>query len=147
MERTGYSQSKVVTDCPKGGDRTLRVELTPEVAKSVDGPGPLIGHSTLEPPDHRPLFRGLGFASLGLAAGSLAGLAVSASYHQMPSCDGRCSTRYDATTPIALTAVGTAAFSIAAGVLLWKGFQSPKRAPQIAPLAGGVWGFQVSSNF
>jgi len=153
VEQIGFASSKVITDCPKGGESSLRLDLAPQST----GPAPPAirdGHPPLvvgpnPATDRRPLFRALGFTGLGLAAASVAGLAAAGYYHGRPSCDAtRCPYHYDETPALALTAVGVAAFSTAAAVLLWKGYQSPKRMTWVAPAVGGDrWTVQVGGSF
>lgn len=141
VEQRGYAPSQTVIECPRDGSIPIRAKLAPapqvEIAPS---PGP-------QPPPHtvdrRPLYRRLGFVSVGLAAGSLVGLGVAAGFHNQPSsgCEaGRCTYRYNETPALVLTAVGAAAFGVAAVVLLVKGYAAParQRTTWIAPTTNGV---------
>ncbi len=111
-------------DCPAGSARTVRLG------------------ATAAPPPARSRARawklGLGGVAAALALGSLASLATAAAYHHRDACDGggRCAWRYDATTGIAVGAVGVAVFGGAAAAL----FATARREPAltIAPAPGGV---------
>jgi PEGA domain len=151
VELQGYAPSKLVTDCPKAGDRSLRVELSQSTAPPPPGgngnPPPVVPSSA----DRRPLFRGLGFASVGLAVAGVVGLGVAGYYQGRPNCDtSRCTYLYNETPALAISAVGVVAFATVAGVLLWKGYQQPpgKRSTWIAPaVAGGAVSVQLGGNF
>jgi hypothetical protein len=120
-------------DCPAGGTRTVRLGAARP------------GHG----PSARAWRLGLGVSAAVLATGSLAVLATTAAYHDRPACDGaRCAYRYDATTGIALSAVGVAAFGAAALALLvtarrpasarGSSLAGVASSPMVGPAAGGL---------
>jgi hypothetical protein len=120
VELKGYGTNQTVIECPKDGEQRLRMKLT-------------AGASDVQPPatqpDRRPLYKGLGFASLGLAVLSLGGLGAAAAYHDRPSCgEARCPRRYDTSAGIGVSVGAFVAFAVVGSVLLWKGYQRPSRA-------------------
>lgn len=133
-------RTKEVNDGLSNAAAALRMQLEPPSAQ----PG-LPGATTPPPsdttPPHRNLYIGLAAASGALFVASVVTLAVSAAYHGDTNCGSelpageRCPTRYNGTPGIVLGAIGTPLFGVAAGILAYKAWKSPRRVALI-PAAG-----------
>jgi hypothetical protein len=126
---------KEVNDGLSNAAAALRMQLdaTQPGAPPPLPPPTLATATPAEAPSHRTLYLGLAGAAGGLFVASAVTLGVSAGFHGHANCDAsfpkdeRCPTRYNGTPGIVLGAIGVPLFGVAAAILAYQAWKSPRR--------------------
>lgn len=137
---------KEVNDGLSNAAAALRMQLDATQPGGAPPPPPPASGAPppAEAPSHRTLYLGLAGVAGGLFVASAVTLAVSAAYHGHASCDAsfpkdeRCPTRYNGTPGIIIGAIGVPLFGVAAALLAYQGWKSPRRLALLPSIGGGA---------